>query len=147
MIRPENGKNYDSFIFSRYFSSVMDGAAAPDDVTLSAIRAIASLPDTVKLKDKAQVEEARALYDKISTTAQRALVTEYSRLTEAEKRIRDLEFLENDDTPDAPVTPDPIPSGEKDSSLLLTVLLCAFGGLVLFELVALAILRKRSSQK
>jgi hypothetical protein len=147
MIRPENGKNYDSFVFSQYFTSVMDGAAAPDGITLSAIRAIAALPDGVKLKDKALVEEARALYDRISTTAQRALVTEYSRLTEAEKRIRDLEFLENDDVPDDPVSPLPTPDGEKNP-FPVPVLLGILGGAVILEFAAFAILRKRrSSQK
>ena len=146
MVRPENGKNYESFIFSQYFTSVMDGAAAPDSVTLAAIRAIASLPDTVKLKDRAQVEEARMLYDKISTTAQRALVTEYSRLTEAEKRIKDLEFLENDD-PVLPDVPDPLPEETEDPTRFLLVLLCVFGGLAAAELVLLALLRKRLAQK
>ena len=147
MIRPENGKNYESFIFSQYFTSVMDGAAAPDGVTLAAIRAISALPDTVKLKDRAQVEEARMLYDKISTTAQRALVTEYSRLTEAEKRIKDLEFLENDNTPTVPDTPDPLPTKTEDPTRFLLVLLGVFGGLAAAEFLFLAILRKRSVQK
>ena len=79
------------------------GAAAADDVTLAAIALIDSLPETVSLEDRALVEEARAAYDAISTIEQRALVTNYSKLTEAEDRIEKLLALENpeDTTPPA----------------------------------------------
>jgi len=95
MVRPINGRNYDSFIFGQYFSSVIDGAAAADPATVRVIDAINALPDTVSLIDKALVAEARRLYDLISTLEQKALVTNYVKLTQAEKRISDLEYLEN----------------------------------------------------
>ena len=103
MIRPVNGKNYDSFILGQYFNTVLDGGAAADDTTLAAIAAISKLPDAknVTLSDKALVEAARAAYDKIVTNEQKALVKDYARLTSAERKIADLEFLQNqggDDT-------------------------------------------------
>ncbi|MBQ4113344.1 MAG: leucine-rich repeat protein, partial [Clostridia bacterium] len=97
MIRPVNGKQYDSFILGQYFGTVVDGAAAADEVTLAAIAAIDALPDKVSLSDKPLVIAAREAYDRISTIEQRALVTNYSKLEQAEKRIKDLEYLENGD--------------------------------------------------
>ncbi|MBO5439847.1 MAG: leucine-rich repeat protein [Clostridia bacterium] len=100
MIRPANGKNYSSFIFGQYFNVVIDGDIAPDDITLEAISAINNLPEKVALSDKALVELARALYNKIVTNEQKSIVDEnglYAKLTAAEKRISDLEFLQNED--------------------------------------------------
>ncbi len=94
MVCPANGKNYGSFIFGQYFDTVILGAAAADDVTLAAIALIDKLPETVSLDDRAAVEAARAAYDAISTLEQRALVTIYSKLTEAEDRIQKLLTLE-----------------------------------------------------
>ena len=79
----------------QYFGTVVDGAAAADDVTLAAIAAINALPETVSLADKPLVVAAREAYNKISTIEQRALVTNYAKLEKAEKRIQDLEYLEN----------------------------------------------------
>ncbi len=95
LVRPSNGQQYDSFIMGQYFSTFVDGAAAADDITLAAIAAIDALPETVSLADKPLVIAAREAYDKISTIEQRALVTNYSKLEAAEKRIKDLEFLAN----------------------------------------------------
>jgi len=120
MVRPVNGQNYDSFIMSKYFALAMDGAAAADDLTQAAIDAINALPDTVRLEDKDAVAAARKAYDLISTREQQALVTNYSKLTQAEKRIQDLEFLANDTQEPAedPVEP------EKTGPVWLVVLLC-----------------------
>ncbi len=95
MVRPVNGKQYDSFVWGQYFATVVNGAAAADEVTLAAIAAIDALPETVSLADKPLVVAAREAYDKISTVEQRALVTNYAKLEQAEKRIKDLEYLEN----------------------------------------------------
>ena len=97
IVRPVNGRQYDSFIWGQYFATVVDGAAAADEVTLAAIAAIDALPDKVSLADKPLVIAAREAYDKISTIEQRALVTNYAKLEQAEKRIKDLEYLENGD--------------------------------------------------
>ena len=89
------------------YGKVIDGDIAPDNVTLEAISAINNLPEKVALSDKALVELARALYNKIVTNEQKSIVDEnglYAKLTAAEKRISDLEFLQNEDNqaPDEP---------------------------------------------
>ncbi len=94
LVRPVNGKNYSSFVMNQYFETVLDGAAAADDVTLEAINAIKALPETITLDHKPAVVAAREAYDKISTLEQRALVTNYTVLQQAEKRISDLEYLQ-----------------------------------------------------
>ena len=109
MVRPANGQNYGSFIFGQYFNVVIDGDIAPDDITLSVIEAINNLPEKVSLSDKALVVLARELYNKIMTNEQKSIVDEnglYAKLTSAEKRISDLEYLQNEDNgtnePDKP---------------------------------------------
>ena len=102
MVRPVNGKNYETFIMDQYFVTAINGAAAADEVTQSVIDMINALPETVSLGDKANVEAARAAYELISTTEQKALVTNYSKLTAAEKRISDLEYLESEQASSEP---------------------------------------------
>ena len=101
MIRPSNGKYYDSFILNQYFNLAIDGATAPDDITLAAIEAIKKLPTNTKditLSHKSLVEAARAAYNRIISDEQRALVSGdlVGILTNAEQRISDLEFLMSD---------------------------------------------------
>ena len=87
MVRPVNGKNYDSFIYGQYFDMTIDGAQAPDKAAVAAINAINRLPERVGYEDKALVEAARAAYDKIATFEQMAQVTNYAVLVTAEQRI------------------------------------------------------------
>ncbi len=117
MVYPANGKNYDSFIFGIYFDTNILGAAAADDATLGAIALIDKLPETVSLDDRADVEAARAAYDAISTIEQRALVTNYQKLTEAEARIEKLLTLETPETTEPPV------GGADDGQWSLTTIL------------------------
>ena len=115
MVRPSNGLNYDSFVFTQYFNTFIDGTAAADEITLAAISAINKIPAEVKLSDKAIVEAARAAYDKISTDLQRSLVSNYAILTQAENRIKDLEFLangENNETKQEPEVNDKLTKSE-----------------------------------
>ena len=98
MSRPVNGQNYDSMIYSLYFDTVVDGNAAMDEVTYAAKVAIESIPDDLQLSDKPLVEAARAAYDKIATETQKALISDLRiKLKQAEKRIADLEYIENGD--------------------------------------------------
>lgn len=96
MIRPANGLYYDSFIYAQYFQLTYDGANAADDITLAAIEAIAKIEaivnagENISLKHKDIVTAAREAYDKIATREQQALVTNYSYLQDAEKRIAAL---------------------------------------------------------
>ncbi len=100
VVRPVNGQNYDTFIMGQYFSTFIDGAAAADAITKAFIEAVNRLPDMVTLADKPLVEAARAAYDLISTEEQRGLVSaERAKLQEAEKRIANLEYLEEETTP------------------------------------------------
>ena len=95
MVYPANGEYYDSFIYSQYFDVKIVGATAPKEETLAAIEAIKLIPDRVSLSDRAVVEAARAAYAKINTVDQQALVTEYAKLTQAEKRISELENMQS----------------------------------------------------
>ena len=124
MIRPSNGKCYDSFIMGQYFNLTIDGASAADDVTLAAIEAIKKLPTNtkeIKITHKSLVEAARAAYNKIVSDEQRALVPAdvLAILTNAEQRIADLEYLLQDkDEGEAPVVPDKV-----DAKLIITIVI------------------------
>ncbi|MBQ8415624.1 MAG: leucine-rich repeat domain-containing protein [Clostridia bacterium] len=147
MVCPVNGMYYDSFVLTRYFGLQIDGAAAADEITLAAILAINNLPEKITLADKALVEFARAAYDRISTHEQQALVTNYDKLVQAEKRIRDLEYLENQDKdPDGTDAPDT----ETAAGLPLEVILCiVFGAataILLSLSVVLLVLLKKSKK-
>ena len=92
MVRPVNGTNYDSFVYAQYFDVdlAIDGAQAPNKDTLKTIRAIKAIPAKVTYEQRALVEYARALYNKIPTLEQQALVTNYADLVSAEQRIISL---------------------------------------------------------
>ena len=100
MVRPVNGQNYDSFIMGQYFDMVIDGPAAPDKTTLTAIKAIDSIPEKVGYSDADLVEAARAAYTRIATIQQQALVTNYADLISAEQRIIALTPTEEGVTPE-----------------------------------------------
>ena len=121
MVCPANGKNYDSFILSNYFDNMLLGAAAADDVTLAAIELIDKLPETVSLDDKAAVEAARAAYDAISTLEQRALVTNYQKLTEAEARIEKLLTLENGEQTEPPAETEPEDKTDATETIIIVL--------------------------
>ena len=91
MVRPANGKGYDSFVMNQYFDLVIDGANAADDVTLAAIQAINAIPERVAFEHKSIVDAAREAYSKIATIEQQALVTNYGVLVSAEQRILALD--------------------------------------------------------
>ena len=147
MVAPSNGQNYNSFIFTQYFDTVIDGAPAADAITLEAIAAINRLPETVSLSDRELVEAARAAYDRISTLEQRSLVTEYAKLTQAEKRISDLLYLENGDTPadTEPVTPDK-PKLDLNMASVALLLLAVVAGIMTVMAIVFAILLSKQSK-
>lgn len=142
MVRPVNGKQYDSFIFAQYFNTVVDGAAAADEVTLAAIAAIDRLPETVSLADKPLVLAAREAYNKISTIEQRALVTNYSKLEQAEKRIKDLEYLESGDETETETETDA--SGEPIRYHAIWVVLLLLFAAVTVTFVCLYVRRRKA---
>ena len=140
MVRPVNGRCYDSFVLAQYFDTAVDGAAAADATTLKAIAAIKLIPDVVTLADKSLVEAARAAYNLISLLEQRALVTEYAKLTQAEKRIEDLEFLEKGEQPGNPVDPPAEPQTPIDPDFIVILLLSCVTALMTVVAVVFAIL-------
>jgi hypothetical protein len=124
LVRPVNGKNYDSFIYGQYFDLdlVIDGAQAPDKHTLKTIQAIDAIPENVTYEQRGLVEYARSLYDQIATLEQQALVTNYDKLLAAEARIRAL-------------TPQPVAVPEKGLAvwqILLIIGLSLIGLALLF---------------
>ena len=104
MIAPVNGQNYDSYIYQNYFDVTISGKAAPDEITMAAIKAIKEIPSKVTYEDRALVEKARAAYNKIATLEQQSLVTNYADLISAEQRILAL-------TP----TDEPVGGGEEET--------------------------------
>ena len=111
MVRPVNGLNYETFISEKYFSSVIDGVAAPYAETLVAIEAIAKIPANLTLSDKAIVEAARAAFAKVGTAEQQALVSNFSDLVAAENVIA---YLENNSG--GSTEPDVTPSIDGDTN-------------------------------
>ncbi len=119
MVRPVNGENYDSFIYNQYFDVTIDGAQAPDKHTLATIKAIKAIPERVTYEQRAIVENARAMYNKIATLQQQALVTNYADLITAEQRIVSL-------TPTDEPVETPVEEVEKGNGglIVLIVLVC-----------------------
>ena len=105
MVRPSNGQYYETFIYSQYFTMIIDGAVAMDDITLDAIEAISKIPEKVQLTHEALVIFAREAYNKIATKEQQALVDNYSALVSAENRI--LALKSQNITPDTPEIEEP----------------------------------------
>ncbi len=103
MIAPSNGVGYDSFILAQYFSDIVPGDVAADDLTMAAIEAINNIPDVVTLDHEALVIAARAAYNKITSPLQQALVTNYEKLRRAETLIA---AIKDAMAPADPVEPD-----------------------------------------
>ena len=139
MIAPSNGQNYSTFILNQYFGTYIKGAAAADDVTLAVIAAIDSLPENVSLSDKALVEAARAAYEAIATIEQQALVKNISKLTDAERRISDLEYLQNQEQPTETPTEDENSSNDSRLSFSLEQIIIIIVSGALVVVIALAI--------
>ena len=90
MVKPANGRNYDSFIFGQYFGTVVNGSNATMDATLAVIDLISAIPADITLADEAAVVAARTAYDALTSLDQKALVTNYSYLENAENTIEYL---------------------------------------------------------
>ncbi|MBR5570214.1 MAG: leucine-rich repeat protein [Oscillospiraceae bacterium] len=138
MIRPVNGKNYDSYIYGMYFDDTLSGANAPDKTTMAAVNAINQIPERVELEHKNVVAAARAAYDKVATTEQLAMVTNSGKLISAEQRIH---ALENPAQPEEEQTATESEKTEKKTNTALwgvigvIVVLLACGAMVLIPVL------------
>ena len=128
-------------MLDQYFTNRFDGAAAADVATQKVIDMINALPETVSVADKEAVQAARAAYDLISTIEQKALVTNYSRLTAAEKRISDLEFLESEQQTTVPTEPDADDTTNSDPTVLIVI------GVIAVVAVVILVLKKTKKNK
>ncbi len=142
MIRPVNGIGYDSFICQQYFAYTVDGPAAADEITLAAIAAIKAIPEKVSYEDKAIVEAAREAYNKIATTVQQALVTNYSDLVSAEQRIAALDPENNGEDTTAPA-----PQAPAEANDTTTAILISLGVLLVLAVVVYILNRKENGKK
>lgn len=95
MVYPANGSNYDSFVYAQYFATKVSGESAPTAATLAVIELINQLPKGITLEHEKQINEARAAYNNLGLASQQALVTNYSKLTDAESAI---DYLKNQDS-------------------------------------------------
>lgn len=104
---PENGIGYDTPIWNGFFSTVIATEYAAERITRRTIDQISALPEAAEIEgmltgtaeekqaqikkfSEEQVQPARALYKQITSAAQRALVTDYNKLLEVEKTVRDI---------------------------------------------------------
>ena len=100
MVKPANGKNYDSFIFSQYFSASVNGSTSMMDVTINVVAMINALPSTITLDCEEAIIAAREAYNKLPNIEQQALVSNYSKLISAEETI--VYLKSRNETPEEP---------------------------------------------
>lgn len=135
-VTPSNGLYYDAFVISQYYSSNVKGGVAPYEATLEVIAIIDELPASINisLNDEAQVVAARAAYESILQIEQRALVTNYSKLTAAEDTIEYLK-INNGEGNDDPPEPEP----EKNNLLPLVITFGVLTGVFFLATAALTV--------
>ncbi len=141
MVSPANGQNYDTFIFEQYFNTKVMGANAAMDATKAVIELINKLPASISLVDKAQVVAARQAYDKISALEQKALVSNYSVLQNAEATIEYLENRNNPNEDPKPGEEDPTRPPEEPETRLQVwqIILIVAGGVVVVGAIAVGV--------
>ena len=134
LIRPANGVHYDSFIMNQYFDVRIDGAQAPDEAASAAIRAIKAIPERVTWGDKAVVDAAREAYNKVATTLQQGLVTNYSDLVSAEQRIKLLDPAnqEKEEDKDQEVVATPEEPSGPNMGIVTIIILAVMAAIALY---------------
>ena len=125
MVRPSNGKGYETFIMDQYFDRTVDGSISATDETIAAIEAINKLPSSIKLSDEALVIAAREAYSKIATKEQQALVTNLGILEAAERKIKNLKAEQAPEEP--PVDDNQCTENNEDSdtAYIVTIIILA----------------------
>jgi hypothetical protein len=140
MVRPTNGQGYDTFIFSQYFDVVVEGYNAATASTVEVIALINKIPTSVTLDSESLINAARTAYDNISSTEQKALVTNYSKLADAESLLAYLKNRDITPTPVVDVTTEPSAvavffANNMVGLIIAGVLLLAVAGLVAYIIV------------
>ena len=132
MVRPVNGVNYNTFIYGQYFDLdvVIDGAQAPDKLTLKTIAAIKAIPQRVTYEQRECVEYARSLYGKIATLEQQSLVINYADLISAEQRVQATAPTE--EAPEAPAVAPKSNTGLVVAIILTVVIALAAAAVYVF---------------
>ncbi len=123
MIAPSNGEGYDSFIYAQYFSESVGGDVAADDVTMNAIAAIDRLPNVVTLADEHLVIAAREAYNKVTSSLQQALVTNYDKLRRAETLIDAYKNTDPESPGDQQEPSEPTPVKDRTKTALIVVVI------------------------
>ena len=126
-----------------------EGSPAATQATLEVIAMIAQLPDStaITLSNEDQVVAARRAYDAITSVEQQALVTNYSRLTDAESIIAYLKLNQGggEETPEPGTQPSAVETFFKNNMvglIIAAVLLVAVIGLTTW-----VILLKKNNKK
>ena len=126
-----------------------EGSPAATQATLEVIAMIAQLPDStaITLSNEDQVVAARRAYDAITSVEQQALVTNYSRLTDAESIIAYLKLNQGggEETPEPGTQPSAVETFFKNNMvglIIAAVLLVAVIGLTTW-----VILLKKNTKK
>lgn len=132
MVSPANGTGYNTFIFEKYFNTFVLGSNAATDNTLQVIALIAALNSSITLDDEEAVAAARRAYEALPNLEQKALVSNYTKLTSAENTI---EYLKQNNKPNVdPPKPDD-PAGAVNA---LGIAGFTIAGLLLLALAGLA---------
>jgi acetyltransferase-like isoleucine patch superfamily enzyme len=143
MVKPANGRNYKTFIFEQYFKTVVEGSNALMQETIRVISLINAIPSEITLSEEAVIMAAREAYDKIMTLEQKALVSNYSTLTNAESTLEYLKLRnEQPSQPETPVDPGEQEEPKKDGTVgfvvtivILSAVVVGLGALSAFALV------------
>ena len=128
LVRPKNGKLYDSFIYDQYFQTTVLAKAEAEDATLVAIEAISKLPTIITLEDEALVKAARNAFSKVTDYDQMQIVRENNleKLTNAEKEIEYLKSKQ--EQPEEPPQDDKDEPVVNEKDYTLVIVLCSIGG-------------------
>lgn len=143
MVRPKNGAGYENFIYGQYFDTVLNGAVAADATTRSVIRAITALPDARDVTEytlasyRSVIDEARALYDAITSDEQRALVSNYQKLRDVEEKVNTIAGGLEPTPPAGPT------EGGADMTTIALAVVCGVLGAAVIVMASLLLSRKK----
>lgn len=146
MVAPSNGQYYDTFIFNKYFSNFSKGSPAKTEQTEQVIKLIDAIPESISLSSEEVIGTARTAYDAIASTEQKSLVTNYSKLTQAESVLNYLKGQQQE-----PVNPvDPTPQKKPFTETPYFVAIMTAAGVILglgIAILVYVLWQKKSGKK